>query len=42
MLSLVAADAPTADRELSAALSMGGAPARTAYFLSMLRQRMGG
>ena len=42
MLALVEADAPTADRELAAALSIGGAPARTSYFLSMLRQRTGG
>lgn len=42
MLALVYADAPTAERELAAAVDIGGAPSRTSYFLSALRRREAG
>jgi tetratricopeptide (TPR) repeat protein len=39
MLAIISADAPTAERELDAAIYLGSAPARTQYFLSAVRQR---
>ena len=39
MLSIVAADVPGAESNLAAAVSLGGAPERTQYFLDAVRQR---
>jgi len=39
--AMLNADAPTAERELAAALNLGGAPSRTQYFLGTLRAREG-
>ena len=41
VLALVQGDGPAAERHLAAAAALGGAPARTQYFLSSVTQRMG-
>jgi len=41
MIDILIADAPGAERDLAAASASSGAPERTAYFLSAIRERRG-